>query len=130
MSPTNGLTDAADYSTDSVTIDFIPTVGMKLELEYITTRHGYPGEETNDHGYVETTQTGTGVITAVPSRKFEQLPIDCDFDYEVQTQYDMTGATRSVSLADARIHQVNYHAGGDWDADTFELTGITVTGYE
>ena len=97
-------------------------VGMTIE---VTHTHEQPCNDPTA-GFETVEQTDRGVVTAIPSRKFDWKQDDFDFDYQIEMN-GSTGATRSVDLAAEKVCQLHYDAGGDRDWESFNLKSVTVT---
>lgn len=107
--------------------------GMVVEVTHTHEVPPDPGETE----WREVERTDTGVITAVPSRKFpaqrdpsgEVTAEAFDFDYELQTASGR-GTTRSVDTEREVVYDLHYRAGGDADWATYTLVDVTVTGVD
>lgn len=113
--------------TADIPVEVTWTPRMKLKVTYEReTFEQHPDGTVTEERRVD---TDVGVITAVPSRKFDRPSDEVAFDYELRID-GRKGAVRSVDFQSGRVKQLMYDAGGDRDWESFGLKKIEVVGFE
>lgn len=106
--------------------DEVPDYG-----DYVTVSYRYRHPSNNPlREWEEKEVDEPGVVTAVPSKKFDREEGDYDFDYRLRSDahppYDGYEPVRSVDVDERIVAQLHYDDGDerDWDSATLALVQI------